>query len=180
MSSSRRSAPALTRRALLAGVGAAAILPWLAACGFRPLYGTTASGERMADVLASIEIPPVPGRVGQKLRNELIFGTTGGGHARDAKYRLDLAIRETLSDQLVETSGEARGQVFQLDVSFKLVRLADNQVALRGTASARAAFDRFDPAFANIRARYDAENRAATTVADNIRVRLAAFLSGTA
>ena len=37
--------------------------------------------------------------------------------------------------------------------------------------------DRFQEIFANVRARYDAENRAATTVAESIKTRIAAYLA---
>ena len=62
--------------ALCAGAGA------LAGCGFQPLYGgTTASGAKLAEVMAAVDINPIPGRVGQRVRNELIFENTGGGGA---------------------------------------------------------------------------------------------------
>ena len=72
----RSSAIAL---ALCAGAAA------LAGCGFQPLYGgTTAGGAKLAEVMAAVEIDPIPGRVGQRVRNELIFENTGGGYAATA------------------------------------------------------------------------------------------------
>src|SRR4029453_17524488 len=69
---------------LIAGLSALA----LAGCGFQPLYGgTTAGGARLADVMKGIDITPIPGRVGQKLRNELIFASTGGGAGGPTPYR---------------------------------------------------------------------------------------------
>jgi LPS-assembly lipoprotein len=65
----------------------------LAGCGFQPLYGPTASGEDLGHVMKTVDITTVPGRVGQRIRNELIFRTTGGGYAEQPKYRLDIAIR---------------------------------------------------------------------------------------
>ena len=44
----------------------------------------------------------------------------------------------------------------------------------------RAAFERYQQIYSNVRARYDAENRAATTVAESIKIRVAAFLSNAA
>jgi LPS-assembly lipoprotein len=51
---------------------------------------------------------------------------------------------------------------------------------LEGQAMSRAAYDRFEQIYSNVRARYDAENRASRTVADSIKVRIAAFLSNAA
>ena len=40
--------------------------------------------------------------------------------------------------------------------------------------------ERFQSIYSNVRAREDAENRAASTVADDLKTRLAAYLSGAA
>lgn len=170
---------AVSRRRMLAMSGAALLVaPFVSAC--QPLYGNTQSGARLKDVMAGLQITEVPGRVGQRVRNELIFTSTGGGRPADYLYRLDIAVRESITNTLVELTGDVQGQQFNLDAEFKLVRLADSQVVLQGKSTGRAAFDRFDPIFTNTRARLDAENRAARVVADGIRTRIAAFLSNTA
>jgi LPS-assembly lipoprotein len=164
---------------MLALLGSALLAaPFVSAC--QPLYGTTQSGVRLKDVMAGLEITKIPGRVGQRVRNELIFGVTGGGHPADAQYRLEISVRESVSSTLVELTGDVQGQLFNLNAQFNLVRLADNQVVLKGRSAGRAAFDRYDPIFTNTRARIDAENRAARVVADGIKTRVAAFLCSTA
>ncbi|MBC8020595.1 MAG: hypothetical protein H7X78_05205 [Methyloceanibacter sp.] len=162
---------------LLAGLAALA----LTGCGFQPLYGgTTAGGARLAEVMAAVDVTPIPGRVGQKLRNELIFANTGGGNAGPTRYRLDIIVKESVTDQLVQITGDATGQVFQLDASFKLVDVAKGAVLLQGKAVSRAPYNRFQEIFANVRARYDAENRAARTVSESIMTQVAAYLSNAA
>jgi LPS-assembly lipoprotein len=163
--------------ALFAGLTALA----LGGCGFQPLYGgTTAGGQRLSEVMAGVEITPIPGRVGQKLRNELIFSNTGGGAAGPSRYKLDIAIKESVTDQLVEITGDATGQVYQLDATFKLVDPANGRVLMQGKAISRAPYNRFQEIFANVRARYDAENRAARTMSESIKTQLAAYLSSAA
>jgi LPS-assembly lipoprotein len=149
----------------------------LEGCGFQPLYGTTASGSRLSEVMASVDIAPIPGRVGQRIRNELIFENRGGGYAAPTKYMLDITVKESVTDQLVSTTGEATGQVYQVEAIFKLRKAGNNEVVLEGTAISRAAYDRFQQIFANVRARYDAQDRVARTIAETIMVRLAAYLS---
>lgn len=182
MSSSRGKEPqVVTRRALLRGLTLTfAVAPVLAACGdgdFRPLYGPTASGERLTDVLAKVDVAPIPSRVGQRIRNELIFHNTGGGEAPKPAYRLEIAIREGLNSTLVTSSGEAFSQVYNIDAAYQLISLKDKAVVLKGTSHARAAFERYQSIYANVRARDDAEVRVARTVADELKVRLNAFLS---
>lgn len=163
--------------ALLAGLAALA----LAGCGFQPLYGgTTAGGQRLSEVMAGVEITPIPGRVGQKLRNELIFANTGGGLAAPSRYRLEIAVKESVTDQLVQITGDATGQVYQLDATFQLIDPNNGKVLLQGKAISRAPYNRFQEIFANVRARYDAENRAARTVSESIKTQVAAFLTNAA
>jgi LPS-assembly lipoprotein len=153
----------------------------LSGCGFQPLYGgTTAGGQRLSEVMAGIEIVPIPGRVGQKLRNELIFADTGGGSGAPSRYKLEIAIKESVTDQLVEITGDATGQVYQLDATFKLLDPTNGTVLMQGKAISRAPYNRFQEIFANVRARYDAENRAARTMSESIKTQLAAYLSSAA
>jgi LPS-assembly lipoprotein len=163
--------------ALALCAGAAA----LAGCGFQPLYGgTTASGAKLAEVMSAVDVNPIPGRVGQRVRNELIFENTGGGTAAPQRYRLDIVIKEHVTDQLVQITGDATGQVYELNATYKLTNVANGQILLIGTAVSRAPFNRFQEIFSNVRARYDAENRAAQTIAESIRTRIAAYLATTA
>lgn len=146
--------------------------------GFKPLYGSAATGGAGANErFAALDVAPIPGRVGQRIRNELIFQSTGGGAAPPSEYRLEVAIRESVSSTLVKVDGNASGQVYNLDASFRLVRIADKSIVAEGKSYGRAGFERLTSTFANVRAREDAENRAAKTVADELRTRLMAYLS---
>jgi LPS-assembly lipoprotein len=119
----------------------------------------------------------IPGRVGQQLRNEFIYQSTGGGARAQPVYRLEVAVRESVTSTLIETTGDARAQVYNLDASFKLIRIADSTVVMEGKSYSRAAFDRFSSIYANVRAREEAENRAAKTIGEELRTRIAAYLA---
>jgi LPS-assembly lipoprotein len=156
-------------------IGVSAIA--LSGCGFQPLYGPTASGAQLADVMKTVDINTVPGRVGQRIRNELIFRTTGGGYAGEPKYRLEIALRESIQRTLVSKEGDPLGEIYQIYSEYKLIRIADRKVVLEGHSNARAAFDKVESVFSDIRAKRDAEDRASNTIAEAIRTRVAAFLS---
>lgn len=149
-------------------------------CGWQPLYGPTASGANLADVMRTVDVGSVPGRVGQRIRNELIFKTTGGGEADKAKYRLDIAVRESVMNAATTRTGSVESQTYQLYTEFRLIRLSDNKVVMDGHNNARASFDKDQSVFADIRARRDAEDRAANTIAEAIRTRLASYFSANA
>lgn len=170
------------RRSVVWVALACATLPvLLAGCGesgFRPLYASSSlTGGNVNEKLAEIEIAPIPGRVGQRLRNELIFQSTGGGHQAPPVYRLEIVIRESITATLVQLDGDSKGSVYNLDASFRLINLNSKEVVLQGTSYGRQPFERFDSVFANVRARKDAENRLAKTVGDELKGRLAAYLS---
>lgn len=169
------------RRTVLAGIAATLLVaPLVSACGaggFRPMYADLDGTGGLSEKLAQVDIAPIPGRVGQRLRNELIFESRGGGNPLPPEYRLEVAIRENIVSTLTQKTGDARGQVYSLDASFRLISLADKAVVLSGTSYGRAGFERFDSIFSNVRARRDAENRAANTVGTDLKSRLSAFLA---
>jgi len=160
-----------------------AVAPVLAACGnsgFRPLYGTTPSGAGLQERLAQLDVAAIPGRVGQRIRNELIFQASGGGELAPPVYRLEVSITESVLSTLVKPDGDALSQVYSLQANFKLINIKTKQVVLTGTSNGRAGFERFQSIYSNVRARDDAENRAARTVADDLKTRVAIYLSGQA
>jgi LPS-assembly lipoprotein len=148
----------------------------LTACNVQPLYGTTEGGNKLGAVMEGVEVAPIPGRVGQKLRNELIFTTTGGGAPGPRAYKLDIAVKESVVKEMVKISGDATSEVYELNANFKLMDKSGN-VLLQGKATSRAAYERFQTIFSNVRAQYDAQDRVARTVAETIRIRIAAFLA---
>ncbi|MBL8846483.1 MAG: hypothetical protein JNN24_12000 [Hyphomicrobium zavarzinii] len=159
------------------------VTPLLAACGnggFRPLYGSTSLGGAAADArLAKVSVSTIPGRVGQQIRNELIFQATGGGgEVQNPEFKLDVAIRESVTSTLVLIDGDSSGQVYSIEAKFQLVRISDKSVVLSGTSYGRASFERNKSIFSNVRAREDAENRAAKVVGEDLKSRLSAHLAG--
>ncbi|WP_041320591.1 hypothetical protein [Hyphomicrobium denitrificans] len=173
------------RRGLMSTFGVA-VLCILGGCGdgstgFRPLYGSAAlGGAATQEKLATVDVAPIPGRVGQRIRNELIFQTTGGGKPATPQYRMDIAIRESVISTLVMVNGNAGGQIYSIEASYNLIRLSDKSVVASGKSYGRASFDRVTSIFANVEARQNAENRAAESVGEELRTRLLAILSTTA
>jgi LPS-assembly lipoprotein len=174
------------RSAICVALALAAVPMLVAGCGdsgFHPLYATSplVGGTATAAKLATLEIAPIPSRVGQRLRNELIFQTTGGGNeALNPAYRLEIVVTESISATLVQVNGNSSGSIYNLNAKFRLVRIADKSVALQGESNGRIMFERFESVYSNVRARKEAEDRAATTVAEDLKSRLAAYLSNAA
>lgn len=176
--------PSPLRSAVIALVAALTLAPLLSACGdagFRPLYGSSQfGGTNVSQKLAQVDVATIPGRVGQAIRNELIFQATGGGVAPDPAYRLEVAIRESTTSMLIRRDGDSQSKTYTIEATFQLIRRADKAVVLTGTSHGQASFERFTSIFANVRAQKDAEDRVAKTIGEELKSRLAAYLSTTA
>ena len=164
-------------------VGAAALLALgLGAC-LRPLHGPTASGERMGDVLAAIQVEPVgasqaQARLTHYLRSELVFDLDGSGQPRPKRYKLTVTASEGVTAPTIETiSGRAQSGILNATADYTLATLDGSRVITSGKATASASYDRFAQRFTNIRAARDAEERAAKLLSEQIKTRLAAALA---
>jgi LPS-assembly lipoprotein len=181
MSSAETGLAHVSRRSLVRGLSLLLVTaPVLASCGeagLHPLYGVGPSGVGVEERLAKVEFAPIPGRVGQRIRNELIFQANGAGAGPPPTHRLEVVVNESVSSQLVALTGEAASQTYLVQANFRLVNLKDGKVVFQGTSSARAGFERYTSVYSIVRAQEDAENRAARTIADELKTRLAAYLS---
>lgn len=168
-----------TRRALLRVMAFGLAGCSLAGCtgGFQPLYGSLGNGQGLGDRMAQVDIALIPGRNGQRIRNELIFKAYGGGNAQPPRYRLEVAIKETSTSTLVLRDGTSAGQIYQIDAKFQLVDIATKKVLLEGNSQSRATSERFANVYSNVRAGDDAQERASKTIATDLKARIAGFLS---
>ena len=157
-------------RAIAIAIGAAIAL---ASCTAQPLYGPTPSGVGMEAVLDSISIDPVDTRVGQEVRNRLIF-VMGNGKQATPVYKMKLTVTAAESALGVTPVETAPTYPITVTATYEVRSIASGDIVLRGTSRGVASFDRITQVFANTRARLDAENRAAAQAATDIRVRLAA------
>ncbi len=147
---------------------------------FQPMYGQSTlfgAGAKLRDEMRQVEVLEIQGRVGQEIRNDLIFELTGGqGNPVGAPYKLAMTITSGSQTPLVDvTSGRATSETVVLDVTYRVLDVANDRVVLTEKALARISLDRSQQRFAAIRAVRDAQNRAAKLVAQQIRSRLASY-----
>jgi len=146
----------------------------LSACTMQPVYGPGAAGGSVAKTLRSIDIEPADTRVAQEVRNKLIFQLAGGAAVVDPQYRMKL--RTTTAESALGITREGSAPVYSVTVtvSYTLIENSTGEIVMRETSRGTASYDQYSQNFANIRAKLDAENRAAAQVADEIRIRVAA------
>ena len=136
-----------------------------------------------APSLAAVDILPIDGRVGVKIRNDLIFALTGGGEPiKPPLYRLDIAVQIITAQIAIVDPFTDRPQLETagVEAAFALIRIGTGEPVLSGNALGRATYTRNRQRFASTRAQRDAEDRAARVVVEQIRARLMAhFATGT-
>ncbi|WP_407049180.1 LPS assembly lipoprotein LptE [Methyloraptor flagellatus] len=167
---------------LLVATLALGALTGLAGCSnVRPLYGSVALPGGAAPVnerMRYVDVALMEGRVGQKIRNELEFGLSHGGETPKPLYRLDIRYTDNSTPVGVEKQTNIpAGYLVTLNASYALTDIATGKTLTYGNSFANAAYDATNQRFANVRAARDAENRAATVIAQDIRTKIAVFLA---
>jgi LPS-assembly lipoprotein len=152
----------------------------LAGC-FQPIYAdrslTGGTGPNLREAMRDVEIAAVEGRIGQEIRNDIIFELSGGeGNPAGAPFRMNLRIATNSYNAIIDAqSGLPQTESVSLDVTYKLQDVANDKIVLTDKAIARVSIDRTQQRYARVRAVRDAENRAAKVVAEQIRARVASF-----
>ena len=143
-----RGRRALASRALAAALALAGVVA-AGGCadgtGFQPVYGSLgslgSSGTTPTDRLKEVDVVTIPGRIGQRVRNEIQFKFNEGENTVVATHRLETVMTETLTTTLVRSDGLSSSQVYQLTATFKLIRVSDKQTVFEGKSVGRSAFE---------------------------------------
>jgi len=159
----------------------AALMTLAGGCTVRPLYsdaGLETSGVLASSTrLQSIAIDPANTRYGQQLRNDLIFLLNGGaGEPADPKYRMALATSiVVINEAVVQVDNENRptAAVLHMTGTYTLIDQATGKPVANGSRTIPASYDQPSQEFANLRARRDAEDRAARELAELLRLDIA-------
>jgi LPS-assembly lipoprotein len=156
---------------------------------FQPLYAAkTLNGEPgLKEVMSSVDVAQIPApngtplsRIAVSVRNDLIFETTGGDAPAPPKYRLKIRMSSNSLSVVVDIQTNRPDVTnYALNASYELVDIKTGQVVVRDQTFARVSYDipGEEQRFAAARALRDAENRAATIIASNIKMRLASYFA---
>ena len=170
---------------LTAAIGLAA----LAAGCFQPLYGERGAGAGPSIVsamrgveVAHIEAPngSPEARLAVEVRDQLLFGLTGGAAAGPQTHRLRIRLASSNAAVIVDpVTGRTDVGNYRLTASYELVDLAASKEVLKATTSTQVSYDipGQQQRFTRQRGQRDAENRAAEQAADHLRTRLASAVA---
>ncbi len=146
----------------------------LSGCNARPLYGTHADGKGVAVAMSGIAVDEQKNRAGQIVRNNLIssFGNTGA-----SRYILRMVPEE----KTVEISSLSRQKLnryrYNLKIKYELADATSGETVSSGASFSNVSYDTVEQPIADLRAAENARERAARDVAEDVRLRLAAYFS---
>jgi LPS-assembly lipoprotein len=175
MSSSER--PPIGRR--LSGLAILGLLSLLAGCGFKPVYGVNSAGKSPSAVqqFASVEIPVMPDRLGQQMRNLLIDSLHYSGSAGDYRYKLAIGIKEAVVNLgLQQNSTSTRGQV-RLTVKYTLTDTETGKTVLKETLRTSTGYNILINQFSSVLSQDDAEAQGLQQIADDLTLHLAVYFT---
>jgi LPS-assembly lipoprotein len=149
----------------------------LPGCGFKPMYGenTTTTSTSVMDRMASIDIRPIPDRLGQIVRNQLVDAITPTGTSGAPAYELALKIGEEREDVGLRQNASATRANYRMSAKFELREIASDKVVLSGTTWAETAFDIVQQDYPTVIAQQDAQKKLAIELAEEIKTRIAVF-----
>lgn len=150
----------------------------LSGCGFRPLYGQpeVETGPVSTD-LATIRVLGIEDRSGQILRNALVQQLSPRGEPGRARYLLKVSLDQDLSGLASTEDGKATIGSLHVIARYYLTDIERDLVVQSGTARAITGMRFLGPRYASVSQERDAEERALTDIAVQIRTRLATFLA---
>ncbi|MFN4283643.1 MAG: LPS assembly lipoprotein LptE [Alphaproteobacteria bacterium] len=161
----------------MAGVALLAAGLALAGCGFRPLYGERSAASVSAPELAAIQIDLIPNREGQLVRNALLDKMQPRGPAARPLYRLTVGISIGRESFGLRTDDTATRSSMTMSASYILTDLASGKPLLNANSRAVSSYNILDSDFATVISENDAIRRTANEVSEEIKTRVAIFLS---
>lgn len=146
----------------------------LGACGYQPLYGTSATGSRVSSQLSSIVVEPQNTRTGQLIRNE-ISASIGNNNNKYSKYRLAFTATTNDNSTVKSFGSDVLRKSYQLSVKYTLSNKSNGKTIHQGSTFSHVSYDKTAAPFSDYQAQISAQERAAKEVGSDIRTRLAAF-----
>ena len=145
-------------------------------CGFKPLYGDHPSSVSQAS-LAQVRLPPLRDRVGQLLHIRLSKGMHPRGKPRNPVWDLVIKLTTRTENLGIRKDETATRANLTLEARFELRQIATGRVSFKGRSVITISYNILESRFSTLASRTDATRRATRELADNIKTRVALFLS---
>ena len=151
------------------------LLAFTGCTGLKPLYGTSAGGTSVAADMSSLTVEEQRSRAGQIIRNELLDGVKPG----QPHFALNLQVTERQIDVASLSSTLGSRKRYALTAHYELVNTASSKTLTSGDSFSNVEYDTVNVPVADLQAADDARKRAGKELGQDLRLRIATFLSST-
>ncbi len=159
-------------KAVAAGLLAVALV----ACGFQPIYTQQDDRSNAAVELQKVQINLIQDRMGQKLHNALLDRLNPRGRPGNPEYFLNVTLRTSkvsLGIQRDDTSTRAKLTI----IATYSLNDKNNERLFKSISRSVSGYNIVDSDYATQSAEFDAIDRSLRVISEDIRTRLAVFLS---
>jgi LPS-assembly lipoprotein len=145
----------------LARASVVALVLAVSGCGFSPVYSTTGSG------VGPLTVAQIEGRAGYFLRSELDRhaaleqGTT-------APRNLTVKLVTSFASAALAVDGLSARTLYTMTANYSLAPSVTGAAPLTGTVTTTVGYESLDQAYGDVALQADAEERAATQIADKV------------
>lgn len=150
----------------------------VSACGYKPLYGQSTNAPGAQRHLESINVKPIPDRIGQMMRTALMRGLSPRAKRSVHAYDISITLDESISTLAVERNAFATRANLSLTANYELTRRADHFSLAAGSVKSVSSYNILASDFATKSARDDSRKRAIEDVSNTLRTRLAIYFQG--
>lgn len=150
----------------------------LAGCGFEPMYAKRgAQTSAVAEELAGIRIAGIEDRQGQILRNALVSRLNPLGEPGRSTHLLEVKLTSSQENMAERSDGKASlGRLF-ITATFQLAGLNNDKSSFSGNSRSIVSYRLLGPTYGSTAVERDAENRALTDLAEDIRTQIATYFA---
>lgn len=146
-------------------------------CGFHPMYGRSETAQAGGvSQLANVRIGVIEDRMGQQMRNALVQRITPTGEPGAARYSLEVSLVHVFDGLGHQKDAKATIGRFSLSANFVLSD-SDGRAVMTGRSRSIVSYNYLGPRYASIAGERDAEERAISEVAEDVRRQLATYFS---
>jgi len=148
----------------------------LCACGFQPIYTRQDSSSNAAVELQKVQVNLINDRMGQKLHNALLDRLNPRGRPAKPEYYLDVRMstsKVNLGIQRDDTSTRAKLTI----IATYSLKNREKDTLFKSVSRSVSGYNIVDSDYATQSAEFDAIDRSVRVISEDIRARLAVFLS---
>lgn len=147
-------------------------------CGFQPMYAKTSTqSDPYVEELGGIYVLGIEDRIGQQLRNALVQQLNPRGEPSHSRYQLEISLSETQESLAEQSDGKTTlGRMF-LTAQFRLKTNTSQDAIFSGSSRSVVSYRFQGPRYASVATERDAERRAISDLAEDIRRQLGAYIA---